>query len=406
MPTEDSIHVEQLTSKAVSELELEIVERKGKGHPDSLIDGASEAVSLALCSYYKEHYGEILHHNVDKGLLVGGRSNPVFGGGEVLEPIYMVVAGRATTAVTREGKVEVVPVGDLALSGMRAYMRSTLRYLDCDKHLIVDYKIKQGSVDLMRIYAERGKLPSSNDTSVAVGFYPFTDTERLVLETERMLNSATMKKKLPEMGEDIKVMALRQGRQVNLTVAAATISSLVPDRSHYSSVMKDATEEVKDLASRLTNLDVSVKINAGDSYSKGIFYLTVTGTSAEAGDDGNTGRGNRPNGIITPMRQYSMEAMAGKNPVSHTGKIFNVLAQRASEKIYKEVRGIREVYVRILSKIGAPIDTPQVASAALVMEDGKKVSSVASDVKSILQSELSNVTSITELILKGQVTLF
>jgi S-adenosylmethionine synthetase len=406
MPTNDSIHVEQLSSKAVSDLDLEIVERKGKGHPDSLIDGASEAVSLALCSYYEKHYGAILHHNVDKGLLVGGRSSPVFGGGEVIEPIYVVVAGRATSIVTRDGKVEAVPVGGLALSGIRNYLKSTLRYLDCENHVLVDYKIKQGSVDLMSIYSEKGKLPSSNDTSVGVGFYPFTDTERLVLETERMLNSAALKKKLPEVGEDIKVMALRRGKKINLTVAAATISSLVRDKSHYASVMKEATGKVEDLASKLTQLDVSVKINAGDSYSKGIYYLTVTGTSAEAGDDGNTGRGNRPNGIISPMRQYSMEATAGKNPVSHTGKLFNVLAQKASEKIYNEVNGVREVYVRILSKIGAPIDTPQVASAAVVMDNGKMVPRVVSDVKSILTSELSKVTSVTELILKGQATLF
>ncbi|HSJ96111.1 MAG TPA: methionine adenosyltransferase, partial [Myxococcota bacterium] len=62
---------------------VEVVERKGLGHPDSICDALAEAFSLALSRFYREHFGRILHHNVDKVLLVGGRAEPAFGGGAV-----------------------------------------------------------------------------------------------------------------------------------------------------------------------------------------------------------------------------------------------------------------------------------------------------------------------------------
>ncbi len=400
------INIESLKSTPIEEKDIEIVERKGIGHPDTLIDGACEAVSRALSKFYLEEYNSILHYNVDKGLLVGGRSRPEFGGGRVIEPIYLIVAGRATSFVTRNSVVEPIPIGGITIGAIHDYLRETLRFLNLNSDIIIDYKIKQGSIDLMSLRESEGKLPLCNDTSVGVGYAPLTPTERLVLETEKYLNSKKFKEELKEVGEDIKVMALRKGKSIKLTVAAATISKLIPDASHYVSVIEQVKEKVEDLASNITSMSVDVKVNSGDNYNKGIYYLTVTGTSAEAGDDGNTGRGNRPNGLITPMREYSMEATAGKNPVNHTGKIFNVLAQRCADLIYREVKGVREVYVRILSRIGVPINQPQVCSVALILEEGIPLERYKGDVESIIQDQLNNVTSITYDILEGRATLF
>ncbi|MHA2263503.1 MAG: methionine adenosyltransferase, partial [Candidatus Thorarchaeota archaeon] len=58
----------------VPERKVEIVERKGKGHPDTLCDKAAEELSIKLSEYYMEQFGGIQHHNVDKVLLVGGQS--------------------------------------------------------------------------------------------------------------------------------------------------------------------------------------------------------------------------------------------------------------------------------------------------------------------------------------------
>ncbi|NWG09656.1 MAG: methionine adenosyltransferase [Nitrososphaerales archaeon] len=403
---EKPIHVEQLGNMAIDDLEVEIVERKGKGHPDTLIDGASESVSRALCEYYLQKYGAILHHNVDKGLLVGGRSNPKFGGGEVVEPIYVTVAGRATSFVVKNGKIEQIPVGGISVSSVKKFFKSTMRFLDPEKHLIVDYKIKQGSTDLIKIFEKSNDMPLSNDTSIGVGFAPLTPTEKLVLETDTFLNSEKTKREMPEIGEDIKVMALRKGKEIDLTIAIAMVSGLIPDKSHYINIKEEAKKRVEDLSSRMFNMNVKVAINSADDYEKGIFYLTVTGTSAESGDDGNTGRSNRLNGLITPMRQYSMEASAGKNPVNHTGKLFNILAQRIADNIYDEVKGIREVYVRMLSSIGTRIDEPQIASVAVVLEKGSSLSSVKGSIASITEGHISKVGDLTPLILSGSIRLF
>lgn len=400
------LHVEQLTGETTASAEVEIIERKGQGHPDSLIDGACEAVSRSLCEYYQKEYKTILHHNVDKGLLVGGQSNPRFGGGDIIEPIYVIVAGRAICFASQNGNIQPIPVGAIAISAIKKYLKSSLRYLDTENHVIVDYKIKQGSTDLVSVFDRKGSTPLSNDTSVGVAFAPFTPAEKLVLESEQLLNSEKVKQRLPEVGEDIKVMGLRRGKEVSLTIGAAMISTLVRDASHYVSVVDEAKNLVADLASRVTGLSVDVELNSGDEYKRGDYYLTVTGTSAESGDDGNTGRGNRPCGLINPMRQYSMEATAGKNPVNHTGKIFNVLAQDAADKIVKEVKGIEGVYVRILSRIGSPLDQPRIASAAVHLESGTSLSSVNGEIMGIINEEFDHIQDITPRILSGAVKLF
>ena len=400
-----SLHAEEIRGHSVADLDLEIVERKGKGHPDSLIDGASEAVSLGLCNYYLDNFGAILHHNVDKGILVGGRSEPAFGGGKIIAPIYVMVAGRATELVPFQGKTAEVPVEEIAIHSIKKFIRETMRFLDPDEHVVVDTKIKQGSPDLVAVFMRKGAMPISNDTSIGVGYAPLTPMESLVLDIEKTLNSHQFKKKYPEVGEDVKVMGMRKGKRVDATVAAAMVGSKIPDPSHYTSVIEDVHGELEKLTSKV-DLDVHFKLNAADDPKHGEFYLTVTGTSAEQGDDGNTGRGNRVNGLISPMRQYSMEATAGKNPVNHTGKILNALSVLTAREIVKELPAVKEAYVRILSRIGNPIDQPLVASAAVVLQKGSKMSSVNGDVISILDESLDDIKRVTNLILQKKIELF
>jgi S-adenosylmethionine synthetase len=400
-----SLHVEEIRGHSVQDFDVEIVERKGKGHPDSLIDGASEAVSLGLSKYYLDHFGYILHHNVDKGILVGGKSEPRFGGGTVIAPIYLLVAGRATELVPFKGRNVEVPVAEIARHSIRKFIKHTMRFLDPDEHMVIDTKIKQGSPDLVAVFMRKGVMPISNDTSIGVGYAPLTPTENLVLSIEKRLNEPAFKKKHPEVGEDVKVMGMRRGKRLDATVAAAMVSPKIPDASHYASVIEDVNEELNKMTSGV-DLDVHFKLNAADDPKHGEYYLTVTGTSAEQGDDGNTGRGNRVNGLISPMRQYSMEATAGKNPVNHTGKILNALAVLTARQIVKEVPGVREAYVRILSRIGTPIDQPLISSAAVVLERGTKMSSVNGDVESIMNDSLAGIRGVSKMILQQKIELF
>ena len=400
------ITVECLSQKAVYEQEVEMVERKGKGHPDTLADNLSEAVCRELCKYYLENYGTILHHNVDKALIVGGRAIPKFGGGVVCEPIYIIVAGRAVTHVLKNGNLEVVPIGSIALKAMRDCLKQTFRHLDPDQHVILDYKIKQGSVDLVKVFELGEKIPLANDTSFGVGYAPLTDTERLVLEVEKTLNSLDYKKKNPAVGEDIKVLAVRRGKKVDLTIACAMISTYINNMDDYLKAKEDVKETVLDIASKFENLEVNVEVNAADKPDIGLIYLTVTGTSAEAGDDGNTGRGNRANGLITPNRYMSLEAVAGKNPVSHIGKLYNITSANIAKRIYEETSKVKEVYVHMLSRIGQPIDKPLIVGVKVIPHDGVSISSLRADIEGIVNEELGNIMKIRERLLQGPLDFY
>jgi len=405
--TNRNILIETIRVQPVEEMIVELVERKGLGHPDYIADSAAEAASKALCQYYIKEYGMILHHNLDKVLLVGGQANPVFGGGEVIHPIYILVSGRATTEVIRNGRIEPIPVGTIVVKAVKEWIRHNFRFLDPDSHVVIDYRIGKGSVDLVEVFKAKAKAPLANDTSIGVGYAPLSTLEKLVYHTERMLNSREFKEKVPAVGEDIKVMGLRKDKTIELTIAAAMISSQLRDIDEYVNVKEEVRERVLDLASKIASgYDVHVYINTADMVEKGVVYLTVTGTSAEHGDDGATGRGNRVNGLITPMRPMSLEATAGKNPVNHVGKIYNVAASLIAKRIYEQVKGVREVYVELLSQIGRPIDDPLVANVKVLPETKELPQHVISEIEAITNEELENITKITNMVLNEEVILY
>ncbi|QOJ79701.1 methionine adenosyltransferase [Infirmifilum lucidum] len=403
-----NVVVEKSTYVPPDLLPVEIVERKGTGHPDYIADSISEAASRELSRYYLERFGRILHHNLDKVLVVGGQSAPRFGGGEVLQPIYILVSGRATTEVVEhDGSRVPIPVGPLILKATRNWIKASLRYLDPDHHVIIDYRIGKGSIDLVDIYQRAQTYPGANDTSMGIGYAPLSETERLVLETERLLNSQKIKKELPAVGEDIKVMGVRKGDTIHLTVAAAIVSRHVTSTEEYLEVKKEIRKLILEKAAEITNRKVEVYVNTGDDPSKGDkggLYLVVTGTSAEHGDDGATGRGNRANGLITPFRPMSLEATAGKNPISHIGKLYNVVAFNASQEI-AQLDNIKEVYIKLISQIGKPINEPLLAYIA-INADENTISRVRHQAEEILAKHLDGLNRLWEKVLRGEVALF
>jgi len=395
-----NIQVEPLRTVHIEDQEVELVERKGLGHPDSIADGVSESVSRALSRLYLDEYGRILHHNTDETQVVGGGSEPKFGGGRVTSPIYMLLVGRATTEVNGEK----LPYRDVALEAARKYVQSICAHLDVDKHVEFDCKIGQGSVDLRGVFDQKSVL--SNDTSFGVGFAPFSDTERVVLESEKFL-TLKLKKKLPALGEDVKVMGYRQGPKIHLTVAAALVDSEIANAAEYASVCEEIHDKLLDQAAKLTRHEVTIDVNTADDPELGRFYLTVTGCSMEAGDDGSVGRGNRANGLITPCRPMSLEASAGKNPVNHVGKIYNLLGNLIANDIVKETGGnVKEVHVRILSQIGKPVDQPQVASLQLLPAEGVKLAQVKGTAEAVAQGWFDRIDTIPRLLLTNKLSVF
>ncbi|MFB6194589.1 MAG: methionine adenosyltransferase [Haloplanus sp.] len=402
-----NIRIESVDRRAVEDQEVEIVERKGVGHPDSLCDGIAENVSRALSNLYLDRVGEVLHYNTDETQLAAGHASPAFGGGEVVEPIHVLIVGRATRQYEApDGTDYTLPVDSVALRAARDYLAETVPELEFGTDVVVDVRLGEGSGDLQTVFGEDGAaVPMANDTSFGVGHAPLTETERIVLDAEEYLNGPYAADH-PELGPDVKIMGKREGDHIDLTVAAAMIDRHLSGMEAYRDAVANVREAVADLARSRTDRTVAVEVNTADDYDDGAIYLTTTGTSAEQGDDGSVGRGNRANGLITPNRPMSMEATSGKNPVNHIGKIYNLLSTRIAETVVDEVAGIRDLRVRLLSQIGRPIDRPHVADAFVVTEDGVDVADIGGDIEAIVDRELADVTDVTRDVIEGDIRTF
>ena len=153
---------------------------------------------------------------------------------------------------------------------------------------------------------------------------------------------------------------------------------------------------------------ITVTINTLDDPTRGIggMYLTVLGTSAEGGDCGQVGRGNKVNGVIALNRPMSTEAAAGKNPVSHVGKIYTLLTHRIAAELYANVPGLREVYVWLCSQIGQPIDQPLIASVQLILQPGVALAEVEPTVKHVIEHELATLDNFTARLARGELPVW
>jgi len=385
-------------------LPVEVVERKGRGHPDTLCDAIAEEASLALCRFYLERFGHILHHNVDKVLLAAGRSSPRFGGGVVEEPAAVYVAGRGTDAFGGER----VPVAELTVEAARACLTERLHAFDCARHARIECLVRPGSRELTELFA-RGEIPPANDTSLGAGFAPASVLERVVLAVERELTGPATVAVRPAIGEDVKVLGIRRGAVIELTIACATVDRHLADLAAYLEAIEWVGERAREVAREVAGPDVEeveVTVNAGDDRAVGSVYLTVTGTSAEAGDDGQAGRGNRVGGLITPYRTMTMESAAGKNPVSHVGKLYAVVAHRVAEAIVERVPDVESASCLLASRIGRPIDRPRLADVQLGMVDGADPADHRHDVEEILAAELAEAHGLWRKLLAREVPLF
>lgn len=383
--------VEAFKGRSITEHRVEIVERKGRGHPDYMCDSIMEAVSIALSKEYLREFGTVLHHNIDKGLLSAGRVKKTFGMGRVIKPMELTIGDRATFSMG--GKK--IPVREIAVSAAKNWIKNNLRFVDPDKHIKYRIALAPGSEELADIFLRPGRVRCANDTSCAVGYYPLSPTEKLVIQLETYLNSNGFKRRFPETGEDIKVMALRRGDSITLTVAMPLIAHYIKSEKKYFKqkdvIHKDMLRFIKKFKDSYK--DIAVYFNTLDEPNRGLagVYLSLLGTSAEHGDSGQVGRGNRVNGIISMARPMGTEAAAGKNPVSHVGKIYNVLAHKIAKEIYQKTDRIKEVYVLLLSMIGTPIDKPQMATAQILLERGKRLNEISREAEEIFHKEFHNI---------------
>lgn len=396
--------VRPLTTQPLESSEVEIVERKGLGHPDTICDALAEQLSIALCKFYQKRFGLLLHHNVDKVLLWGGIARPAFGGGKVIAPSEIFLAGRAT----QEFKGVRVPIQELAIESSRNWLRNNFHVLDPERHVKIHCLVRPGSVDLTELYARSAEtnIWLANDTSCGVGFAPLSHLERVVYRLEKYLNSPKVKESYPEIGEDIKVMGIRRGAEICLTLACAFIDRFVSDIDDYGAKKAHLQKIALQAAQQITDKPITLEINTGDDVKRGNCYLTVTGTSAEAGDDGQVGRGNRANGLITPYRPMTLEAAAGKNPVTHVGKLYNVIANLMAEALVEEIEEVTTAYCYLVSQIGQPVAQPQIIDVQLQMSENQPIEEFQRPIEEIVGDRLLQINTLWQRLIEGEFTLY
>jgi S-adenosylmethionine synthetase len=316
----------------------------------------------------------------------------------------LVMGDRATF----EWRKKLVPVAEIAELVASTWFRQHLPHVDPLKHLTCQVELRPAPAELQSVSERRGG-PVANDTSAAVGYAPLTPTERLVFQVEQFLNSASFKKAFPDTGQDVKVLGVRTRGQVTLTVAMPLLASAIRTESRYFARKTEVLKAMQSFVKQKEGprLSAKVTLNALDRRGAGVegMYLSLLGTSAEAGDSGEVGRGNRVCGVISLRRPASAEAAAGKNPVSHVGKIYNVLAHVLAGEIYRKVKGLREVTVWLTSQIGRPVSSPQFVMVEVHPAQGVSLASVEPLIARQVQLALSRIRPFCQALAKGDYTV-
>jgi S-adenosylmethionine synthetase len=390
--------IEAIAGTPVRDRRIELVERKGLGHPDTICDSVVEAASVALGRMYLERAGVIAHYNVDKALLVAGQCVKRFGGGEVTRPIELIVGDRATDVLNGRP----LPVVETVRQAVEQWVGAHLPGVRPGNDLVTRVALAPGSEELRRVYTEGEVEIASNDTSGASGYAPLSPTEELVLATERYLNSTEFKAAFPDTGQDVKVMGVREDERLAVTVAMPLSCLLTRSEAAYFA-RKD--EILHALTTRFASapFEIDWRLNCLDRRGQGTegVYLTLTGTSAEDADSGQVGRGNRANGLIAFSRPTGGEATAGKNPAAHAGKVYSVLSHRLARLVHARCPALREVYVHMVVRIGEPVDRPW-TGVQVILPAGAALEDVEGEIRHVVEVELARMPAFRAELVRGE----
>lgn len=402
----------------INELDFEVVETKGKGHPDNICDTLAEKISANYSKFCLKKYGVILRHMIDKLSILGGGSKVQFGAGQMIAPIKILVNGRFTD---RFGTNKINYI-DIVNDTIKNYFKEIFPLLDVEKYLqIIDNTHHNEGPGV--VYNEDGSTSNErkqffeavdrsdlerhnnhlrcNDTSTTVSYFPMSNLEKTVLDIEKTLNSYRYKSKYPWVGSDIKVMGVRKLNVVEITSCVPLISRYVKNLDDYILKLKNIEADISTISKKFfKNNEIKIYLNTRDNFDNNDLYLTVIGSAVESGDEGAVGRGNRSRGVIPFSRNFSMEAPCGKNPVYHTGKLFTAIGDVISERIYKELN--IENVVFCTSKMGDLIENPWNISVEI---NSKKTIDIEEKINKIVNREVANHLEITQKLINSEIKL-
>ena len=202
------------------------------------------------------------------------------------------------------------------------------------------------------------------------------------------------------------IRTLSLSDDIELTASCAFIDRYISDVDDYTKKKSQLAGLIENIAARESNRKVSIAVNAADNIATESLYMTVTGTSAESGDDGEVGRGNRVNGLITPYRPMNMEAAAGKNPVTHVGKLYNIVAQQIAEALVVELDVVEHASCYLVSRIGSPVKQPRIIDIRVSLADDGDIEAVRKPVDEIVADKLDKIDQIRHALVSGEMTVF
>lgn len=394
--------------KKLDELDFEIVERKGRCHPDTLSDRLAELLSVTYSKLTYEKFGVVLRHQFDKLSLMGGKCDVKYGGGNFRSPIRLLINGRAT----QKFGDEYFDFRDLIIKTARDFLEKELVNFNFDVDCRVMWESTsnptRGMIDnenngksaIHHRFAPRGLQdlpeavnPISNDTAVGCFTAPYSKLEKLIINIEKSLTSDEARNVYPWLGTDCKIMGSRIEQSVNLTVSIPQISTFVNGPQEYLQNLDIIREIINRQIKDSGFLNVDLTLNPGDNTDKEMFYLRYTGSCIESGDEGQVSRGNRLGGIISSKRSFTVEGLSGKNPAYHAGKIYSMMSFDIANEIHEEMGIACEVL--IVSQIDRLVSDPWV----VILNTDKKADEVKA--MEIINRHVSKPGVITSKILSS-----
>jgi S-adenosylmethionine synthetase len=384
---------------------IETVERKGAGHPDTLCDRISELTSVLYSKYCYKTFGRIAHHWFDKVMLIGGEAEIAFGVGRLTAPYEIILAGKA---VTRISDIEI-PIEEIFREATTIVLTRTLKNFDPTHDLVLTTKIRSSTgpgqprsryrpTDITELDLPENPTLVSNDCNLCTSYYPLSILEQIVLAVDDHLLSDQVQAQLPYIGSDIKTVGWRRDETYMLIVNMPFISVNVSSHEDYLQKCLDVEAHIAQWIKDSWELHIEVRINPERLWERA--YLTVTGTVADTGDIGVTGRGNRTNGLITPGREMSIEAVAGKNPLDHTGKLYNALAAEIARDIFQALN--LPCKVGITTVKGALLSRPLNVTVSLSPHD-RPVEEIESLITMLVEKSLESVPEVSRRFIEGAI---
>lgn len=401
------LNIKNKNGNDIEDLPFELVERKGVGHPDTICDAIAETASRYYSLYFYKKYGRIANHWFDKVMLIGGESDIRYGISSIIKPYKILIIGKGARTFAGEN----IPLMDIFHKAAVDVLSKVLTGFDPDKHMIIVDEVvdHQGAGrqsnryrplsvdDLTEI--ENKKLVS-NDSNLLSSYAPLSKLEQLVLYTEQYINGSEFKKDNPDTGWDVKVFGSRHEKKFKLLVNVPFLGNYINSLDHYFERKGIITKDILKFISAKLNITPEITLNATDK--NGAPYLTALGSVADTGDCGVVGRGNRINGLITPMRTMSIEAPAGKNPLDHTGKLYGILARNLAHDIYNITK--KPVEVHIFTAKESRLDNPDEISVRIQNwqeDDPNKL-----EIQKLIDNALVNISHITKEIIFDGITMW